>query len=324
MSIWTARTRTAGSAALVLALLITISLAACNSEVTSGASKDNEASASNKAMLSELAAYRTTLRAGSADISTIFDLKDRTGKVSEEVTQTGSYSWATDRGDFAFSGGGADGLRGEELLDGKETYTKYALSSSTDLSLPSSTNGWVEDSWSGRSSPSSSALESLLWLGVLGFSTPNDVNPLSIISLLRAEASSIRHVGDQIIDGVETARYVALIPLSRLATQHGASLHELEETVRSNSIGIDLWIDSSHLLRQIRLSVDLYELPVPSTTLAHEVTIPYPYPITESVELQLTHYGVPVSVTPPAPAQVSQRSYCVLQGDENFSCDGSS
>jgi hypothetical protein len=122
------------------------------------------------------------------------------------------------------------------------------------------------------------------------------------------------------LDGINTTHYRALIPLSRLGAGTAAELQQAERLLGTSFIGVDYWIDSSDLLRQLRLVITALRQPSATASSPGEVTMPLgTFPITFSVILRLSHYGTPVHVVPPPSAQITSRGTCVVSRD-GFSC----
>jgi hypothetical protein len=148
-------------------------------------------------------------------------------------------------------------------------------------------------------------------------------SPASMLGLLKAQASSVQNLGGEVLDGVNTTHYRALIPVSRLGASTVEEQAQAEQMLGSSSIGIDYWLDSSHLLRQLRLAITELREPSDTTSSPGEVTIPLgTYPITFSITFGLSHYGTPVHVVPPPAAQITNRVTCVVSQD-GFSCPSS-
>ncbi len=66
-------------------------------------------------------------------------------------------------------------------------------------------------------------------------------------------------------------------------------------------VTVDFWVDSSGLLRQMN-----YEMNIRQQSLGPESRLP----TTISMTLDLSHYGVPVKVTPPPASQVAPGGTC--------------
>jgi hypothetical protein len=199
-----------------------------------------------------------------------------------------------------------------------KTYSKFSikgLPAGATAGIPG-IGGWNQATWTGASSPDPSGIPPLL-PGDL--SNPAGItNPASLLGLLRAQASSVQSLGGEVLDGINTTHYRAIIPLSRL----GAGTAEAEQILGTDSISVDYWIDSSHLLRQLRFAIAILRQPSDTTSSPGEVTAPSDaYPMTVSASLQLSHYGTPVHIVPPSSAQITNRETCVASGG-GFSCTG--
>jgi hypothetical protein len=136
----------------------------------------------------------------------------------------------------------------------------------------------------------------------------------------QGELAMMMTAGGEVLDGINTTHYRALIPLSRLGVGTPAELLQAERVLGTSFIGVDYWIDSSDLLRQLRLGITALRQPSATTSSPGEVTVPLgTYPITFSVSLRLSRYGTPVHVVPPPPAQITSREKCVYS-DDAFNC----
>ena len=126
-------------------------------------------------------------------------------------------------------------------------------------------------------------------------------------------------------DGVPTTHYRATISFFRL----GASNKDIEEAVQelgTRSLPVDYWTDSAGTLRRLRLSLTILQSPPSSTTstVEGEISVPFAfrYPITMSLDLRLSNYGIPVHIDPPAPDQISSHSTCQVSADDVHCEDG--
>jgi hypothetical protein len=199
-----------------------------------------------------------------------------------------------------------------QIFDGSKTYSKLLGTSNHTLA------GWNETTWTGTPSPGTAGvLPSVLSWGLAD--PAGTTSPASLLGMLRAQASSVQNLGGQVLDGTNTTHYRALIPLSRLGAGTPAEELQLQQILGASSIGVDYWIDSANLLRQLSLAITELRPASVTTTSPGEVTVPLSYPITFSISLQLSHYGTPVHVVAPPPAKITSRETCVVSGD-GFSC----
>ena len=115
-------------------------------------------------------------------------------------------------------------------------------------------------------------------------------NPTAELDYLRA-AGTVSDVGPQAVNGVATTHYHALVDLDRLASLEpgqGSSqeIAGLEQATGSSTLPLDAWIDSSHLVRRLSLSIPITRDGVS---------------VNESVTIDFLSYGAqPVAAPPPA------------------------
>lgn len=266
----------------------------------------------------EAVAYTTTMNANSADVDTVYAVTTGNQTFDTTATESGPVSWSADQGVMAMtttSRGGQQDLTGQYIFDGRTTYSEISVKG-VPADIPGIT-GWTQTTWTGASSPDQSILFRLLFGDLT--SPAESSNPASLLGLLNAQASSIQNLGGEVLDGISTTHYRALIPLSRLGVSTAEEQQELQQVLGANSIGVDYWIDSTHLLRQLRFAMTIMQTPS-TTSSTGEGTVPGLYPATISISLQLSHYGTPVHVVLPPPAQVKTQQTCVTSGYAGFSC----
>jgi len=300
------------AAALFAIALVGVPAAAGCGYVTSGSSVP----------ATEAMAYSATMNENSADVQMISSFTTGNHKVGATTTESGPVSWATSQGELAMTMaiGGQLSTTTRQVIDGTHTYTKLSikgLPTSVQAGLPGVT-GWTETTWSGTSSADlSGILPALFFWGL--FNPAGMTSPASLLGLLRAQASTVQDLGSEVLDGVNTTHYRALIPLSRLGAASAAELQQAEQALGTGSIGVDYWIDSSDLLRQLHIGITVPRQPDALPSSSGQVTLPLSYPIALSVSLRLSNYGTPVHVVPPPPAQITSRESCVVSKD-GFNC----
>jgi hypothetical protein len=274
------------------------------------------------APVTALMAYTATMNAGSADVSSSFAITSANHKLDVIASESGPMSWSANQGEAVldFSLDGKQFLTGRQIFDGSTVYSKLGMNGVTAGVLGIGT-GWTETTWTGESSPAASGTLAglLLW----GLTSPSGMtSPASLLAVLNAQATSVLNLGDEVLAGVSTTHYRAIIPLSRLGTGSAADERQAEQVLGASSIGVDYWVDSARLLRQLRLDLTVQNQPPdPTPSSAGEVTIPLTglYPMTLAITLQLSRYGVPVDVVPPSAAQITSRVTCTTTQD-GFSC----
>jgi hypothetical protein len=268
-----------------------------------------------------LTAYETTVANGSADISYSSSIS------SLDVSSgTGVFSWTTNQGEmnytssFTFLGAGSPQISasGTELIMGSVSYTRWSVTG-----LPSNIEGgfnpnngmWSKTTWSG--SPDI-AMEYMFYeaFPLLGEGTPP--SPGSLLTLLQSQASSISDLGSEVVGGVETTHYRALVPFSRL----GASpqkVKQAEEMLGTTGFTFDFWVDSSQRLRRMTFGLTLQHPPPGSK--GKEGAQKFPMTIMET--LNISNYGVPVDVAAPPSSEVTPGGTCSWNSG-GFNCEDSS
>jgi hypothetical protein len=284
-------------------------------------------SGSTPSTRTEASVYAATVKENSADVRVIYAFTTGSRKFGATATESGPVSWSADQGELTMTmaAAGEFTLVMRQIIDGRDTYSKASKISVKGLPARALAEvrgmvltGWTESTWSGRSPASLSGLffiEGLLSPAGLA----SGLSPSSLLGLLRAQASSVQNLGGEVVDGIHTVHYRALIPLSRLGAGTAAELHQVERLLGTSFLGVDYWIDSSELLRQLRLAVTVPRPPRAETSAPGELTLPITYPITMSLSLRLSNYGTPVHVVPPPPAEITSRQSCVASAD-GFSC----
>jgi hypothetical protein len=239
------------------------------------------------------------------------------------MTTMGPFSWSQDRGDLNVSAVGLDTsdagsgttVTGHEIVDGNKTYSTTSVTGlPTGVTLPSS--GWTETTWRGHGPGGGMyLLESVMFgLGSPGGGT----NPKSILGLLRGRADGEEKLGHAVLDGVATSHFRSSIPFSSLGVPR-ASTALVERALGSKSLAVDYWTDSSDRLRLMRFSLKISHVPEAKTTQPNTLPPGLLLPMTEFVQLQVSDYGTPVTVTPPPPSEITSRSTCVASAS-GFSC----
>jgi hypothetical protein len=128
----------------------------------------------------------------------------------------------------------------------------------------------------------------------------NTTGPTQMLSLLKA-GGQVSTVGEQNIRGVRTTHYHALVDFSRYASVVPAgsraaterSAAELERMTGSDSLPIDVWVDSGQRVRRVSTQLRLCTAQGP---------------LTESLTMDLFDYGAQPPVSAPAPGEASDIS----------------
>lgn len=258
------------------------------------------------------------MNAGSVHVHVGLTLTTGDPDVRSSVTDTGNFSWTLYAGELEMTTDLSNGSRTtmSQIIDGNRYYTKtQSITGIPASALGALLGGWDEFIWSG---PRPALSSTGLW-GLLGAAS-GQVDPATVVGVLKADASSVANLGRGKLDGVDTTRYRAVIPLARLVPK--SAVTEAERVLGSASITVDYWIDSSKRLRQLTLSYTVSRAPtVTTTTVSGETSfsVRVRYPVIFSEELQLSNYGIPVHVVPPSENEVTSRQTCVSAGD-GFTC----
>ena len=156
-------------------------------------------------------------------------------------------------------------------------------------------------------------------MGELAFGTPGPPSPEALLHLLQSQATTTSDLGPTTIDGVVTDHYRSQLPISSLGLGNASQVAQAERSLGSGSITVDFWVDPSHLLRRLSLALTLHTIPSEPGTTKSETPGVKP-PLTITVTLGLSNYGVPVDVTPPPADQIDPGGTC--QSDSSgISCE---
>jgi len=212
-----------------------------------------------------------------------------------------------------------------------------------ELGLPAT--GWTESKVTGstRTSLANLFVQGLLdSLGGSALTEPNVINPADLLAILQSESGAATVVGTETVDGVSTTHYRTLIPLSELASE-GASL-SAGALLGATNLTLDYWIDSGDRLRMLHAAITIpkppsqFESPpstpvttTPTTSLG-QITFtapatnlssspPYKYPVTFSVSLQLSDYGIDAQPVVPTPSEITAHQSCTVSST-GYSCQG--
>jgi len=134
-------------------------------------------------------------------------------------------------------------------------------------------------------------------LGAGGPLGQNAASPTQMLDMLTA-SGQVSTVGSEVVGGVATTHYHALVDFNRYATtvapdqRAGVQSYaqELQRITASSSLPIDVWIDSHQRVRRFSTEVDIC---APQGRLD------------ETVAMDLYNYGPQQTVTAPAPSEVN-------------------
>jgi hypothetical protein len=329
-------------AAIALVILATLGLSAC------GSTSANRAPTSS-IVPSAAKVYELTVSANSADFQFAFAVGP-TG-VGETSTESGTYSWASNQGTVTNTGAfpGAWAFTSQEIVHGNVQYSKIVSKSGPQSNIVGALfdpgNGWTESTVSGNTSTSWANLLAQGFMGVLGGSLeqPNVVNPANLLTILRSDPGPVTDIGSATVDGIATTHYRTLVPMSALAGSGGASTIA-DELFGSRDLTVDYWIDSGDQLRMLRVATTfsppkMSQSPpsTPTTTSptsssgdsisidshAQVVTSGKPLkgPLTVSVTLQLSNYGIDAQVSIPPPSEITSHESCTVSSS-GYQCTG--
>jgi hypothetical protein len=131
-------------------------------------------------------------------------------------------------------------------------------------------------------------------------------DPAQYLQYLKAVSGQVQNLGTETIRGVETthyhavsdlSRYASLLPASERATAQRA-YSRLEQITGAKRIPMDVWIDSHHLVRQMRVNLTTHPS---SGTLAGQ-------PVNETLTVDLFNFGPKPGVAAPPASQTEDLS----------------
>jgi len=185
-------------------------------------------------------------------------------------------------------------------------------------------------------------------MGVLGGSLEqaNVVNPANLLTILRSDPGPVTDIGSDTLQGIPTSHYRTLVPMSALAGSGSAS-GMAEALFGRGDLTVDFWVDSDDQLRMLRVAVTI-SLPKmsqspPSTPATTSPTTsstsssgsgiitsapvqavgiggPHKGPLTASVTLQLSNYGIDAQVSVPPQSEVTSHESCTVSSS-GYQCD---
>lgn len=237
------------------------------------------------------ASVARTESAGSADMSLSMSVSGTptvgasagSVPVSLNVDATGAFDFDTKVGELSISLPAPVGTMEMRLVDG----TLY-------LKLPSSLAATVGAPW--VSVPESS-YESQGGLG--SFTSPD---PSQFLSGLDQVSDGVTEVGPGTVGGVAAVEYRADIDVSKASQSEGASsaqgqaLQQALSQLGLTSVPVDVWVDSAGRLVQLAESLTIFGMHLQLT-------------------VDLSHYGVPVVVSPPPADQTTGGSGLLQNGE---------
>jgi hypothetical protein len=129
-------------------------------------------------------------------------------------------------------------------------------------------------------------------------------NPTEALGLLYQEGAVVTDLGHQTLDGATMTKYRAVVDLDkRFKTPHGISatpqyVARFKKLTGSSKLPVSVWVDSSGIVRQERFTV-----PLSTSGLKAMGLTATPKGMSMTMTLDLSNFGVRVSVKPPATAK---------------------
>jgi hypothetical protein len=201
--------------------------------------------------------------------------------MSTSFTMTGEFDFARSRGMIAMAGP----MEMTEVFLPPKIYLKVSGMSS---SLPHGKTWVAIDSGTTGS-------DGMDMLGAYGIGD----SPADMLASLTAIAGSEHIAGTTRLRGVLTTEYQINIDPAKMAAKvpasERASYQQFTQTFGKGAIPVDVWVDSQHQVRQVRLSLHLPDSGLPVNAR-----------LTETVDFY--DFGVPVRISAPPAGQVASMS----------------
>lgn len=233
-------------------------------------------------------AYQKTVGEKSSDVS--LNMNESVAGQVIKISATGAFNYAANEGHLTMninlgSAGAAQTL--QEVLANGQAY----------IQLPSSEQ---------------SLLGGKPWIAVpvgSGSSGVSGQSPTSALSLLQASASGVTKLGSASIDGVPTTEYRANVDPTKAASKQSPQVRKVFQQALSqfaglHSVPVQVWIDNQNRIRRIKETVTLNPNAGSAAASTGQIKV--------ATTVDLTNYGVPVTVTVPPPDQVSHQSLSQL------------
>ena len=120
-------------------------------------------------------------------------------------------------------------------------------------------------------------------------------DPMAVLKQLQASVGSVTNEGQQLIDGVPTTHYRAVLSAGRLLSKLPSSERStLQQITAGVGIPVDVWIDAHHLLRRITMSLSVNSPAGPA--------------LQATFTANISHYGPQPRPTLPPASQVTDAS----------------
>jgi hypothetical protein len=131
----------------------------------------------------------------------------------------------------------------------------------------------------------------------LAGSSPN--NPSDMLGYLRGLSSSVQNDGPATVDGTATTHYTATVDLDKVAKAESlsqAATQQMEQLLGGNSMTVQLWVDAQGRVRELGFNQKFD----PSAAFGAAGSWGgQAGPITATMTMKLSDFGVPVTVTAP-------------------------
>lgn len=223
----------------------------------------------------------------------------------KEVVDTGgtrvtiSGSGVTDaQGDGSFTINAA-GQTIDMVSDGGVLYMKLPAASASQLHV---TTPWI-------SLNLTTIAQSKLGQSYAQLVSDGQQSPAKTLSVLESTSSSgIHKVGSATLYGAHTTEYETTLDLSKVASASGKpalapAIEQLETQDHVSSIPLKVWLDSDQRVRRL-----VEDIKVPAATSQKAVTA--------KISVDMTAFGVPVNVTPPAAGQYTDLTQQALSSGQ--------
>ena len=197
------------------------------------------------------------------------------GSKTIALTANGSFSPASRVGDMTMAmqiptAAGTQNFNMQLVLEGDTIYVKMpaALASKLPGDKP----------WFSMNLAQMGKASGIPGYGSLLSSSSNFSNPSQYLDLLRATADgSVKDLGQETIDGVQTTHYQAQVDIAKLPNVVPAAdrqaAQQLVSTLQSKGVNtqmpVDTWIDGSHRIRRIHIT---YSLSLQGESVAVDIT----------------------------------------------------
>lgn len=185
----------------------------------------------------------------------------------------------------------------QSVIDGSVVYAK--LPPQVLSALPIAGRQWIEVNLA--------KLGGIPGLAEIG-NDPTTRDPSSVLQYLSSQSAKVTNDGLTKVDGIETTHYQAQLSIAHLADNLPSALRSdaqselsaIEQASPTGDIPVDVWIDSSHLVRRAAMSLDL--------------AAPGGPVLDESETVDIGHYGPQTPPATPPASDVLDLSHLLAGG----------